>query len=195
VEPGLSLSSLEAMAAEHEHIGTMRGVLDAIATRFEAGRSVPQRLLDDLLEFFKEFVEAYHDIKEETALFPLLAQHGYNREASAVNALLVQHEIARAYVRELRAAADRVQAGDPQAGGDFAVTARAYVELLREHVRIEDTFVFPLAARLLSAADGHRLRARCEDLDRAHAAVRGRFERIVTDCVRVVADWGKGETV
>lgn len=189
------LSSLETMAAEHERIAKMRGVLEAVAARFEAGGLVPRRLLDDLLDFFKEFVEACHDIKEETALFPLLAQHGYSRETSAVNALLVQHEIARAYVRELRAAADRVEAGDPQAGGDFAATARAYVELLCEHIRIEDTFLIPLAARLLSPADGTRLRARCTEIDRAHSAARGRYERIMTDCLQVVADWTTEEQV
>jgi len=144
------MKSLESLSTEHRTIEQMLIVLEASAERLEQGGDVPTSLVRDVLDFFHHFADALHHAKEERRLFPVLAGHGLGPEASVVGALMHQHDAGRAYVREMRAELERLCDGDRLAAAALAASARAYVDLLREHIRMEDENLFPLAEKTIT---------------------------------------------
>jgi hemerythrin-like domain-containing protein len=63
--------------------------------------------------------------------------------------MLHEHEMGRGYTRALRAAAERLKAGDSSARAEVIYNARHYAALLRQHIGKEDQILFPMADRLI----------------------------------------------
>ena len=143
---------LDVLMEEHRGFSSMLDVLDAVAGRLEHGEDVPAPMLVDVLDFFESFTDRHHD-KEEAMLFPLLAKHGIGPDQTVVSVLMSQHEAGRVYGTKMRSELRRLQQGDPSAALALAAEARAYTELIREHIRIEDEYFYKLADQVLTAAE------------------------------------------
>ena len=143
------LKAIEILLNEHRAVIGAVDRLERLAGDIQAGRTVAMDDLLDILDFCERFVDGCHVAKEERVLFPILAEHGLGRGISVVSALVSQHHTGRAHVRHMRRAADAM-AANPSAALDLAASAHAYVELVREHLRIEDTYFYSLAQEHLS---------------------------------------------
>jgi hemerythrin-like domain-containing protein len=148
----LSMRFLTVLMDEHRGFSSMLDVLDAVADRLERGADVPIPMLEDVLDFFESFTDRHHD-KEEEMLFPLLAKHGIGPDQTVVSVLMSQHEAGRVYGKKMRNELKRLQQGDPSAAAALAADARAYTELIREHIRIEDEYFYKLADQVLTEAE------------------------------------------
>lgn len=167
------MKPLEVLKAEHHTLLQVMTVLERLAQDLERREAVPAALIDDVLQFCQVFGDQAHHAKEE-ALFPLLARRGLGPDDTGINALVVQHEACRAYVREMRTHAGQTTHGDVAAALALAATARDYVSLLREHIRLEDSYVFAMASDKLTAGDNQKLARQFSDIDRGIAGrVRG----------------------
>jgi len=185
------MKSLESLYTEHRTIEQMLMVLEAVAKRLETGGDVPASLVSDLLDFFHHFADAVHHAKEERRLFPVLAGHGLGPEASAVGALVHQHDAGRVYVREMRAELERLRDGDRLVGAGLAASARAYIELLREHIRIEDEYLYPLAETALTSEEDTTLCSQFTELERIHhePGQRARYDQLLARYYEVASGW------
>jgi hemerythrin-like domain-containing protein len=121
----------------------------------------------DLVGLCEQWVDRAHVLKEEQGLFPLLRARGLGPEITVVAALLAQHQTGQAFLRELRQAVERLAAGDASARRDVALWARDYIELVKEHMRIEDQYFYGLADDSLSSTDDAALLEKFEQIDRA----------------------------
>ncbi len=173
------MKSMDLLMAEHRSIEAMLSVVDLAAARIERGEPVEARLFEDAIDFFSNFADGCHHAKEEDTLFPLLATRGFGPDMSVVAALLAQHEAGRAHVKEMRRSLEGWKRGDPQAALALATAAKAYGELLREHMRIEDEYFYDLAAGLLDAAADQTLLERFEHVESLSGGEHERYERIV----------------
>lgn len=177
---------LETLKDEHRTIVTMLSIADAAASRLTGGEAVSPALFADALDFFANFEDGSHQAKEETLLFPLLAALGL---APDTNSLLSQHDASRWYLGDMRAALDRLRQGEPQATESLTNSIRAYVELARAHVSLEDEYFFPLAAQILSASEDRMLAARLAEIDArvcTRSADEQRYERLVSKYLALV---------
>lgn len=186
--------ALDLLREEHRAIKTMLAALEAAASRLEAGWSVQPALFARAIDFFKSFVDGCHRLKEESALFPLLATRGLGPEISVVAALLAQHEALWAYLRNIDTAVKRMAAGDDGGREPLIASVRAYASLLYEHIRIEDEYFYPLAERCFSAADDQAL---ADEFERAEQTCvrpreRDRCAKTIADFENLVATWWKG---
>ena len=143
---------LDVLMDEHRGFSAMLDVLEAVAGRLERGADVPMPMLVDVLDFFENFTDRHHD-REEDLLFPLLAKHGIGPDQTVVGALMFQHEAGRMYSTKMRGDLKRMTQGDPSAAGALAADARGYTELIREHIRIEDEYLYKLADSVLTEAE------------------------------------------
>ena len=143
---------LDVLMDEHRGFSAMLDVLDAVAARLGRGHDVPVPMITDVLEFFERFADRHHD-REETLLFPLLARHGIGSDQTVVSALMAQHEAGRVYGSKMKQELRRLQQGDASAASALADDARAYTELIREHIRIEDEYFYKLADQVLTEAE------------------------------------------
>lgn len=188
------MSLLSVLMEEHRGFLTMLSVLEATAARVKQGRAIPAGMLDGLLDFFEHFTDGHHT-QEEHLLFPLLAAHGVGRDQSVVNALLAQHDAGRAYTRKMRADVAQLAAGDSGAGDTFAGHANGYVELIREHIRIEDSYFYGVAEEILSHAEKETITSAfgLGSRRRVPEAERARYLRMLTDYPAVVEAWAVGD--
>jgi hemerythrin-like domain-containing protein len=112
-----------------------------------------------VLEFLRNFADRCHHGKEEGHLFPLPEARGFSRQGGPTAVMLHEHEEGRGLIGALARA---VEVGEPR---EFVRQARAYVALLREHIRKEDQCLFPMTAGVLSAAAAESLAQRFEHVE------------------------------
>lgn len=181
---------LDVLMDEHRGFSVMLDVLDAMAGRLGRGLEVPTPMVTDVLEFFERFADRHHD-REESLLFPLLAGHGIGSDQTVVSALMAQHEAGRVYGSKMKQELQRLQQGDPAAAAALADDARAYTELIREHIRIEDKYFYQLADRVLTDAEHDVIleQFRGPDTRQAHDE-RARYLQMLEVYPAVVAGWG-----
>jgi hemerythrin-like domain-containing protein len=150
------MRSIEVLRREHQHILRALGVLDVLARSAERGDPVPSGPVAALVDFFAGFAAVRHHAKEEEGLFPALEARGFPRHGGPLVVMLMEHDDGRALLRALdRSAADA--GGTADARARFAAAARAYGDLVREHVQKEDEILLPLAERALDDDDDARI--------------------------------------
>jgi hemerythrin-like domain-containing protein len=181
---------LDILMDEHRGFTSMLNVLDAVAGRVQRGQDVPAEMMVGLLDFFEYFTDGHH-LQEEQLLFPLLAEHGIGRDQTVVNALLAQHEAGRTYSAKMRADLERMRAGEADAPERFAAHAQGYVELIREHIRIEDSYFYGVAEEILTHAEKTRITEAFSQArgTRVPEGERGRYLSMLTEYPAAVARW------
>jgi hemerythrin-like domain-containing protein len=182
------MRAIEVLGQEHQLLVAMMTVLDGVAARLAAGGDVPADLVADLVAAFQFHVDENHVVKEEQVLFPALEAHGVERDTAVVAALTAQHEAGRVFRRDLAALCARMVEGDEAARRAFPALAREYIELLREHLRIEDEYFYSLADGTIQSDADERLYdlfAKVDDISGAPARTH-ETRRVVGRCRAVL---------
>ena len=156
------MKSIDLLRSEHRDLESMLAVLEAAALCLRGGGSVRADLLSCALAFFEGFGAICHHAKEEALLFPL--RSGLGSDICFVAALQAQHEIDRAYLLEIKEAVERLASHDIASGPRLSIVLLEYVQLVKEHIRIEESY-FDRLAETISAADDARLVERFQAMD------------------------------
>ncbi len=166
------MKATAALVAEHEGILRMLAVLDRVSADLRRVAPVPQGDLESIVEFLQVFADACHHAKEEEVLFPALEAAGMSR-SGPIAVMLHEHELGRGHIRAM---AQALQAGTLK---EACAPAEAYSALLRAHIAKENTVLFPMADRLLSAETQELLWERFERIEEERIGV-GRHEAFHT---------------
>ena len=151
------MTPTQVLKDEHEGILSMLGVFEKILGTMASPASIPAQHLDDILDFFKEFIDTCHHGKEERFLFPALQKAGVSREGGPIGVMLEEHEAGRKYVRQMRDIKKKLSDELPNASDEFAGTARLYIDLLRSHIQKENMVLFQMADKVLSKKEQDQL--------------------------------------
>ena len=129
-------------------VALLRGEIDRITSR----KTVNVILVEQAVDFFRTYADRTHHGKEEELLFPALEAAGIKREGGPIGVMLEEHEQGREYVRRMNTKLSEYRAGEAEAGAAFIREARGYIALLDQHTHKEDTVLFPIAEKQISAA-------------------------------------------
>ena len=167
----------EILSSEHRVIEQVIAALDAAADHIEAGKALRPGFFQDAVRFIANFADGYHHGKEERVLFEALARHGVPMDNGPVAVMLYEHDEGRRLTSGLRDAAARLATGDPGAADTVADYARAYGELLAQHIFKEDNIVFPLAVRVIAPTAWEDILREAErvELERAQRAPKASY--------------------
>ncbi len=143
------MQATEILSSEHRVIESVIAALDAAANRLEAGEAVRPGFFLDATRFIRNFADGYHHGKEEAVLFTALARNGMPIDDGPVGMMLEEHDRARELTAGLGKAADRWADGERAVAETLADYARAYGELLTQHIYKEDNILFPMAAQAI----------------------------------------------
>jgi len=146
------MQATDILMSEHRVIERVIASLESAAERLAAGQAVRPGFFLDAAAFIKGFADGCHHRKEEGVLFERMAAAGLPREVGPIAVMLAEHEQGRAFTRGMRAAAERLAAGDVAAAREVVANARGYAALLRQHIQKEDGILFPMAAQVIPAA-------------------------------------------
>jgi hemerythrin-like domain-containing protein len=156
---------------EHSGVLTMLKVLDAITARIGSGPGSSMVDLEKTLDFLKGFVDTCHHAKEEELLFPALREASGDSELSTVETLLNDHRKSRERVRMMTELLEHLRAGKLEAAAELKKAARSYIDLLTDHIDLENGTLFPFAERILDDEEQERIYEDFEVLERERVGV------------------------
>jgi hemerythrin-like domain-containing protein len=155
------MKATDILMEEHRVIEQVLNCLEKLADRCAAGGKLDRASVLEALDFFRHFADRCHHGKEEGCFFPLLEARGWARQGGPTGVMLHEHEEGR------RLIAAMAEAVEKDAHREFVRHARAYIELLREHIRKEDRCLFPMAAEVLGDVEADALARSFESVESA----------------------------
>src|SRR5664279_4331273 len=161
----MGMSPTETLKHEHKIVLMVLEGAEREAAAIKAGAAVHAEKVEQMVDFFKNFVDRCHHAKEERHLFPALAAKGFSPESGPVAVMLHEHEQGRAAVRTIAAALPGARAGDRKAALDLSDALLGYAELLRGHIFKEDNVLFPMADQVLPADEQARLAGAFDEVE------------------------------
>lgn len=155
----------EILRSEHEALQALLSVLDDMAKRLAANQLVPREDLNDAMMVVVEYADRCHCTKEELVLFPILATASPKAGAEITRRMAEEHRGLRRLVRGIQEILPR---------GSMTTSARvelgrilaSYVQLLRDHIRIEEELLFPEVDRSIPRPDRARILREFERVER-----------------------------
>ncbi len=154
----------EILMGEHRIIEKVLDCLEVIAERASSQGQVDAEAAAQAIDFFRTFADRYHHEKEETFLFPMLETKGLPREGGPIGVMLAEHDQGRTHVGAM---AEAIKDPSTPACEQFVRHARAFVQLLRQHIQKEDTCLFSIANSALADEDQANLSAEFANIERS----------------------------
>ncbi len=160
------MKATEDLIHEHNAVLVALKILEKVTAAIAAQNEEAPAHLEQLVDFFKGFVDKCHHAKEEDVLFPELERRGVKREGGPVGVMLAEHEVGRGHVRALVDSLERLRGGDAGAAASIADHARAYSDMLQAHISKENNVLFPMADRVVPADVATRLAEQFDVIER-----------------------------
>ncbi len=161
----------EVLVSEHNAVLLALQILEKIGIGLENKTSEAEKDLDQLIDFFRGFVDRCHHAKEEEVLFPDLQKRGVPREGGPIGVMLAEHDEGRRHVQAMSEALAQRRSGDGDAVRDIRESSADYRNLLQEHIEKENNVLFPLADRLIPAGDAAKMVEQFEEIERNRVGV------------------------
>lgn len=151
---------------EHEGVGRMLDVMDAMARRASSGETLSETHLDEVIDFLRVFVDQCHHGKEERVLFPTLEREGITTTAGVIKDLRAEHIEGRTATARITEATERLFHGGGITTAPLGDALREYTALLRRHIPREEDDCFDIADARLPASVQDALPAEYERIER-----------------------------
>src|SRR5215467_1952492 len=133
----------ELLIQDHKAILRALDVLQQMADLVEDHQPLDHDDVETILRFLRSFADEYHQGKEESALFPELRRTKSIHDP-ALRQMLFEHDQERSLVEAIE------DALFTKKGQEFVHFARRFVDLIRTHVKKEDSILFEIVERSLS---------------------------------------------
>ena len=121
--------------------------------------------LEEAVDLIKNFADGLHHAKEESLLFPLLAERGFSTQQGPVAVMLHEHSQGRNYVKGMSENIRLLKEGDLSSLNMIYKNMLGYGELLRNHIAKENNMLFKMADNALSGKDQQSLFNQFEQLE------------------------------
>ena len=159
-------SVIETLHEEHKNTARLLNAMENQIERLATESNPDYDLLQSIANYFCDYPDRCHHPKEDVIFRQLRARHP--PEAATVGDLAKEHRDAHARVSHFR---DNIQAilRDQILSRESVLTAgRSFIDAEREHMRMEEELLFPLAVSVLDEEDwrsiGGNLRQRQDPL-------------------------------
>jgi hemerythrin-like domain-containing protein len=147
------MQSIRIIQDEHRSLATvLNGMLFLVHEIRDEGARPDFNLLGAMLYYLDAVPERFHHPKEERYLFWLLRIR-HPGATAVLDRLKREHQENAERIRTLEQALVHYQQGGEREFANFLAAVEAYVALQREHMRIEENEVLPLATAHLTASD------------------------------------------
>ena len=148
---------LAALREDHRNIARLLDALERQLDIFAEAGAPDYDVIAGAAEYFVDYPDLWHHPSEDAIAARLLAAHP---DAAAVLANLAgEHRLAHERARRFRRTLVELLGETDIARAEVVTAARRFIAFERRHMRMEEEVFFPLAERLLSAADWRAIEA------------------------------------
>lgn len=145
------MNSIALMIEEHELIRRMLQVMRKACVGIMQGEAICYEDFDQMIDFVKNYADDHHHGKEEKFLFKAMEDHlGALGQKLIRNGMLVEHDLGRLYMSDLKAALESAKAGNEESKVDVIAHAVGYTHLLERHIAKENEVVYTFGEKRLS---------------------------------------------
>ena len=119
-----------------------------------------EKLITQLIGFFRNYADKYHHFKEEEILFPEMAKRNELLADGVIKEMFENHADFRLMIKNIETSLNKKQY--PQAQQQL----EQYTEALLDHIAVENDEVFQTAETIFSEEELEKIYFRFEDCDR-----------------------------
>lgn len=138
--------AIDDLKHEHNAILFALKILEGMNRELATRNNIDVIDVSDFLGFLKEFADKCHHGKEEGFLFPALIKAGLSERQGPIAVMLSEHAKGREWIQVMNAAIFPTLTPN-----EFRTASKGYADLLQAHIEKENTVLFPMAEKLLSA--------------------------------------------
>ncbi|SPF33088.1 conserved hypothetical protein [Syntrophobacter sp. SbD1] len=157
----------DALREEHGATMKMLAVLRRLMTKAVDLKEGETKDLEALIEFFDVYVDRYHHGKEEQVLFPALSLTLAVRIDSIIDSLIKDHREARTIMGQIRSKAVTLHSCSEAERYELKERADLYVDLVRKHIRKENSELLPLIEERLSEPERLQMAGQFQNVEKA----------------------------
>lgn len=144
----------QVLSEEHQNIlKVIDGVLNE-CNEIEGGKDLEKSYFAEVIDFIKNYADAYHHAKEEDILFKAMLENVENMHCNPIPVMLHEHDEGRHYIKNLEEAIANTNKEQ------ILSNSRGYCLLLRDHIYKEDNVLYPMAEEALSEKQKEEVQAK-----------------------------------
>ena len=143
------MQALQIIQEEHRKLWRVAITLNIVADELDGGSAIGQDFFSAVFDYIETFVDQAHHPKEDGYLFRLLRLRTDRADAILAD-LEADHHSGPDKLKALRASLSRASQG---ASTEFTRALRDYTQGLKEHIRVEERDLFPIAQEVLTTDD------------------------------------------
>ncbi len=175
--------SIDQLELEHENINRVNAVIQKISLDILHGGEVPVEDLRKMVDFIRDYGDAYHHGKEEEILFTYMMEHlGPVAEKLVRSGMYVEHDQGRALVLDLVAALDEYEKNPTDEGKlEILTNILGYRRQLRSHIDKENDVVYPFAVKNLPAEVLEKVEEETKEFNEKNVEVREKYTAMLEE--------------
>ena len=144
--------STASLRRDHDLIEKVIKSMEATIQLLQDGKTIPESILTQVIDFSKNFTDVCHHSKEEGSLFPALEKAGMPTNMGPIAMMLMDHEKSREIAARMEVATQKYL--NQNDSSDLISTMQEYVTHITEHLWKENNRLFMMAeARLQYVAE------------------------------------------
>ena len=145
--------ALQIISNEHRSMWQVSVVLEELCKQCADPEHKPDaELFEQILDYIEQYIERVHQPKEEAYLYRAVAERTAEG-AEMIEQFRREHAQSPEIVAALRHQLRELMQSFPQGREQFHADLESYIELLRTHIRREESELFPLARKVLTDVD------------------------------------------
>ena len=137
--------------AEHANFADLLDLLERELASFDEGCSPDYELMLEIMYYMTHYPDVRHHPKEDL-VFARISEREPNARAT-IDRLIGEHATLKRDGEELVQELNGVLEGSIVSVEQIKETGQAYLSTFRDHMRVEESEILPLAARMLRPAD------------------------------------------
>jgi len=139
--------STTSLRQDHDLIERVLKSMWTTIPLLKSGKTIPEPILNQVIDFTKNFTDICHHGKEENSLFPELEKKGMPRNAGPIAVMLMEHEITRKLAKRMEESCKTyISTGN---SSQLIIDMQEYINHVVQHIWKENNRLFEMAEMAL----------------------------------------------
>jgi hemerythrin-like domain-containing protein len=139
--------STTSLRRDHDLIEKVLKSMWSTLPLLKTGRTIPESILNQVIDFSINFTDVCHHGKEENSLFPELEKKGMPRNSGPIAVMLMEHEVTRKLATRMESSSKKyLKSGDAT---QLIIDMQEYINHVVQHLWKENNRLFEMAEMAL----------------------------------------------